>query len=75
MVTMQADTEHEMDLATALVAKEALMLHHCADNRRIVPLLFIGLCHPTLPHMPVNPCLVEYFGMPVADLSLDKLFG
>ena len=75
MITMQAGTEQKMDAATALVAKEALMLHHCADNRRIVPLLFIGVRHPPMPHMPVNPCLVEYFGMPVADLSLDKLFG
>lgn len=62
------------DLAATLVGREALLLHQCAHDN-VVPLKFLGLQHPPFPLQPADPCLVEYFGMPVADITLDKLVG
>ena len=58
----------------ASVGREALILYRCA-HPGVVPIKLLGLAHPFLPHLPADPSLVEYFGMPIADLSLAKLAG
>ena len=69
---LQAGRDHSS--AMAAVGKEALLLHSCA-HPGVVQVSFLGLAPPLLPGLPTAPCLVEYFGMPVADLSLEKLAG
>ena len=61
-------------MAADIVAKEALLLHTCA-HRGVVPLKLVGLTPPALPDGSPDPCCVEYFAMPIADMSLDKLLG
>lgn len=70
LLCMQSDNT----LAAITVGQEALMLHQCA-HENVVPLKFLGLRHPAVPEQPPDPTLVEYFGMPIADMTLEKLVG
>lgn len=71
---MLPELQGKVDMAANMVAKEALMLHTCA-HRGVVSLKFVGLTPPAMPDDTPDPCCVEYFGTPIADLSLDKLLG
>ncbi len=56
------------------LAREALVLHLCA-HPNVVPVTILGLQPYPSPLHPLDPRQVAYFGMPMADMSLQKRFG
>ncbi len=46
----------------------------CA-HPNVVPVTLLGLKPPATPLNPLDPCQVAYFGMSMADLSLEKRMG
>ncbi len=52
----------------------AMLMHLCA-HPNVVPVTLLGLQAPASPLTPLDPCQVAYFGMPMADLSLEKRMG
>lgn len=56
------------------VAKEALLMYTCT-HPNVVPITILGLRAPLSPLTPHNHCQVAYFGMPLADISLQKRLG
>ncbi len=53
---------------------EAMLMWQCAQPN-VVPITFLGLKAPATPLTPLEPHQVAYFGMPMADLSLEKRMG
>jgi hypothetical protein len=53
---------------------EAMLMWQCA-HPNVVPVTLLGLKAPATPLNPLDPCQVAYFGMPMADLSLEKRMG
>ncbi|DBA91182.1 TPA: hypothetical protein ACH3X2_004059 [Trebouxia sp. C0005] len=56
------------------VAEAAMLMWLCA-HPNVVPIILLGLQAPVSPPTPLDPCQVAYFGMPMADLSLEKRMG
>ena len=56
------------------LAKEALLMHLCA-HPNVVPITILGLRAPLSPNTPQDPRQVAYFGVPLADMSLQKRLG
>ena len=56
------------------LAKEALLMHLCA-HPNVVPITILGLRAPLSPDTPQEPRQVAFFGMPLADISLQKRLG
>ncbi len=51
------------------------MLMYLCAHPNVVPITLLGLQAPVSPLTPLDPCQVAYFGMPMADLSLEKRMG
>ncbi len=56
------------------VAEAAVLMWQCA-HPNVVPITLLGLKAPATPLTPLDPRQVAYFGMPMADLSLEKRMG
>jgi len=56
------------------VAEAAVLMWLCA-HPNVVPITLLGVQAPASPLAPLDPCQVAYFGMPMADLSLEKHMG
>jgi hypothetical protein len=48
-----------------------MLMWQCA-HPNVVPITLLGVQAPA---SPLDPCQVAYFGMPMADLSLEKRMG
>ncbi len=51
-----------------------MLMWQCA-HPNVVPITLLGVQAPASPLGPLDPCQVAYFGMPMADLSLEKRMG
>ena len=51
------------------------MLMWLCAHPNVVPITLLGLQAPGSHPTPLDPCQVAYFGMPMADLSLEKRMG
>ena len=56
------------------MAEAAVLMWQCA-HPNVVPITLLGLQAPASPFGPLDPSQVAYFGMPMADLSLEKRMG
>ena len=56
------------------LGKEALLMFTCA-HPNVVPITILGLRAPPSPPTAQNPRQVAYFGMPLADISLERRLG
>ena len=72
-VYVQAGSEWE-STGCSSVAKEALLMFTCA-HPNVVPITTLGLGAPPSPLTSQDPRLVAYFGMPLADISLERRLG
>ena len=70
---MQGDKDWAWKECSSL-AMEAMLMWQCA-HPNVVPITFLGLKAPASPLTPLDPRQVAYFGMPMADLSLEKRMG
>ncbi|KAL0030720.1 hypothetical protein WJX77_003621 [Trebouxia sp. C0004] len=74
VLRMSTGTEDWESSECSSLAKAAMLMHRCA-HPNVVPITLLGLQAPVSPLTPLDPCQVAYFGMPMADLSLQKRMG
>lgn len=72
--TCLQDNEDRESGDCSSVAEAAVLMWQCA-HPNVVPITLLGLKAPATPLTLLDPCQVAYFGMAMADLSLEKRMG
>ncbi|DBA99961.1 TPA: hypothetical protein ACH3X1_013835 [Trebouxia sp. C0004] len=74
VLRLSTGTEDWKSSECSSLAKAAMLMHLCA-HPNVVPITLLGVQAPVSPLTLLDPCQVAYFGMPMADLSLEKRMG